>query len=199
MIVEAGGYILLRAITNHPSPPPTKDEIMGDEYEVPTKMATAGGGGGGGGVSPPPASRTSMPSPFASTELSTRRLRSNSGGPAPHEEYLRKLTAAEMNSIAPPAPVHKIVLTGGPCGGKTTALARVSRRPFLSRRRWVYYFAERVFQLARGLPFFRSNDRNAVADVHIFVARILAGNRIRSNERCICDSTLERPSAYSQT
>lgn len=39
---------------------------------------------------------------------------------------LDDLTPAEMNSIAPPAPIYKIVLTGGPCGGKTTALARVS-------------------------------------------------------------------------
>jgi hypothetical protein len=39
---------------------------------------------------------------------------------------LDDLTTAEMNSIAPPAPIYKIVLTGGPCGGKTTALARVS-------------------------------------------------------------------------
>lgn len=73
----------------------------------------------------PLAKRTSTPSPFASTELSTRRLRSNSGGPLPHEEYLRNLSTAEMNSIAPPMPIYKIVLTGGPCGGKTTALARV--------------------------------------------------------------------------
>ena len=112
------------------SPPPTNEnENMGDEYEIPTKMmTTAGGSGGGRPPGSPTSRRTSTPSPFASTELSTRRLRSNSGGPAPHEEYLRNLTAAEMNSIAPPAPVHKIVLTGGPCGGKTTALARVSRR-----------------------------------------------------------------------
>ncbi len=103
---------------------------MGDEYEIPTKMTTTAGGSDGGRPPATPNSKrtSSMPSPFASTELSTRRLRSNSGGPTPHEEYLRNLTAAEMNSIAPPAHVHKIVLTGGPCGGKTTALARVSRR-----------------------------------------------------------------------
>jgi len=93
-----------------------------------TTMTGGSGVGGRPPASPNPKRTSSMPSPFASTELSTRRLRSNSGGPMPHEEYLRNLTAAEMNSIAPPAPVYKIVLTGGPCGGKTTALARVSRR-----------------------------------------------------------------------
>jgi hypothetical protein len=111
--------------------PPPMENIMGDEYEIPTKLTTTAGGNDVGGrppASPNPKRTSSMPSPFASTELSTRRLRSNSGGPMPHEEYLRNLTAAEMNSIAPPAPVYKIVLTGGPCGGKTTALARVSRR-----------------------------------------------------------------------
>mmetsp|Transcript_29975 Transcript_29975/g.65911 ORF Transcript_29975/g.65911 Transcript_29975/m.65911 type:complete len:507 (-) Transcript_29975:63-1583(-) len=35
-------------------------------------------------------------------------------------------TTAMRNVILRPAPFHKIVLTGGPCGGKTTALARLS-------------------------------------------------------------------------
>jgi predicted ATPase len=109
-----------REINYSPRPHPIPDqEKMGDEYIIPTKT--------GDDVSTPDRmKRSSTPSLFASTELSTRRLRSNSGGPMPHEDYLSKLTPAEYNSIAPPAPIHKIVLTGGPCGGKTTALARVS-------------------------------------------------------------------------
>ena len=64
------------------------------------------------------------PSAYGAVGLSTRRLRSNSGGPLPQD--LDEMSPAETNSIAPPAPVYKIVLTGGPCGGKTTSLARVS-------------------------------------------------------------------------
>ncbi len=30
--------------------------------------------------------------------------------------------------MIPPAPIHRIVLTGGPCGGKSTALERISER-----------------------------------------------------------------------
>jgi len=36
-------------------------------------------------------------------------------------------TVAEKNVLNPPSPFYKIALTGGPCGGKTTALARLSR------------------------------------------------------------------------
>ena len=36
------------------------------------------------------------------------------------------LTKAETNVLAKSAPFYKFVLTGGPCGGKTTALARLS-------------------------------------------------------------------------
>ena len=35
-------------------------------------------------------------------------------------------TVAEKNVLNPPSPFYKIALTGGPCGGKTTALARLS-------------------------------------------------------------------------
>ena len=68
---------------------------------------------------------------FAATSLSTRRLRSNSGNVL-YDDEAESLTAAEMNSIVPPNPVYKIVLTGGPCGGKTTLLARLS--PYLRER-----------------------------------------------------------------
>ena len=67
---------------------------------------------------------TNRPSLTGVPQLSSRRLRSNSGGPLPQD--LGGLSPAEMNSVAPPSPVYKIVLTGGPCGGKTTSLARVS-------------------------------------------------------------------------
>lgn len=68
--------------------------------------------------------RNSEPAPMGVLQLSTRRLRSNSGTHLPND--LNDLSIAEMNSIAPPSPIYKIVLTGGPCGGKTTSLARVS-------------------------------------------------------------------------
>ena len=70
-------------------------------------------------------------SQFAAASLTTRRLRSNSGNVIYDDEAV-SLTAAEMNSIVPPNPVYKIVLTGGPCGGKTTLLARLS--PYLRER-----------------------------------------------------------------
>jgi predicted ATPase len=48
----------------------------------------------------------------------------------PHEAEVQKITsdtsAALRNLILRHAPLYKIVLTGGPCGGKTTALARLS-------------------------------------------------------------------------
>ncbi len=37
-----------------------------------------------------------------------------------------ELTTAELNVLQKSAPFYKLVLTGGPCGGKTTALARLS-------------------------------------------------------------------------
>ena len=58
---------------------------------------------------------STRPSLLGATQLSQRRLRSNSGSGAPLdvEELLsRELTTAEVNSIAPPNPVYKIVLTG---------------------------------------------------------------------------------------
>ena len=69
---------------------------------------------------------STAPTAFGATALSTRRLRSNSGGLSNIPQDLDLFTTAELNSVAPPAPVYKIVLTGGPCGGKTTSLARVS-------------------------------------------------------------------------
>lgn len=70
-------------------------------------------------------------SQFAAASLTTRRLRSNSGNVL-YDDEAASLTAAETNSIVPPNPVYKIVLTGGPCGGKTTLLARLS--PYLRER-----------------------------------------------------------------
>ena len=76
----------------------------------------------------PPSNRGgTRPSLMGIPSLSSRRLRSNSGTDQQSFTDLAGLTQAEVNSIAPPSPVYKIVLTGGPCGGKTTSLARVSR------------------------------------------------------------------------
>jgi len=75
----------------------------------------------------PPSNRGgTRPSLMGIPSLSSRRLRSNSGTDQRSLADLDGLSQAEVNSIAPPSPVYKIVLTGGPCGGKTTSLARVS-------------------------------------------------------------------------
>lgn len=75
-------------------------------------------------------SNTTLPA-FGARRLSQTRLRSNSHGPIA-QDLSAELTEAEVNSIAPPAPIYKIVLTGGPCGGKTTSMARLS--PYLRER-----------------------------------------------------------------
>ncbi|KAL7555218.1 hypothetical protein ACHAWF_018963 [Thalassiosira exigua] len=96
--------------------------------------------------------KNSAPSAFGATQLSTRRLRSNSGGPIP-QDMLEDLTPAEVNSVAPPAPVYKIVLTGGPCGGKTTSLARLS--PYLRERGFEVITCPEAFSLliSNGMAF----------------------------------------------
>ena len=48
----------------------------------------------------------------------------------------RTLSQAETNLVESTTPLYKIVLTGGPCGGKTTSLARLS-----------YYLRERGFEV----------------------------------------------------
>lgn len=97
--------------------------------------------------------RTSMsvPSQFGVTQLSTRRLRSNSSGAIPQD--LGDLSTAELNSVAPPAPVYKIVLTGGPCGGKTTSLARLS--PYLRERGFEVITCPEAFSIliSNGMSF----------------------------------------------
>ncbi|KAL9182738.1 hypothetical protein ACHAXT_004017 [Thalassiosira profunda] len=91
------------------------------------------------------------PSAYGAVGLSTRRLRSNSGGPLPQD--LDEMSPAETNSIAPPAPVYKIVLTGGPCGGKTTSLARLS--PYLRERGFEVITCPEAFSIlvSNGMAF----------------------------------------------
>jgi predicted ATPase len=93
----------------------------------------------------------SVPSQFGVTQLSTRRLRSNSSGAIPQD--LGDLSTAELNSVAPPAPVYKIVLTGGPCGGKTTSLARLS--PYLRERGFEVITCPEAFSIliSNGMSF----------------------------------------------
>lgn len=62
---------------------------------------------------------------FASKSLPLRRLRADSGNILA-QDALTDLSEAEINSIIPPHPIYKIVMTGGPCGGKTTCLERLS-------------------------------------------------------------------------
>eukprot|EP00565_Helicotheca_tamesis_P002320 CAMPEP_0185739748 /NCGR_PEP_ID=MMETSP1171-20130828/36143_1 /TAXON_ID=374046 /ORGANISM="Helicotheca tamensis, Strain CCMP826" /LENGTH=124 /DNA_ID=CAMNT_0028411387 /DNA_START=7 /DNA_END=378 /DNA_ORIENTATION=- len=60
------------------------------------------------------------------TSREERRSRDNSISSIFDIGHLSTLSEAERNVILPPSPLYKIVLTGGPCGGKTTALARLS-------------------------------------------------------------------------
>jgi len=55
-----------------------------------------------------------------------QRSRDNSISSLMDMSQIATLPEAERNVILPPSPLYKIVLTGGPCGGKTTALARLS-------------------------------------------------------------------------
>eukprot|EP00985_Skeletonema_marinoi_P016499 scaffold8890_cov99-Skeletonema_marinoi.AAC.2 len=84
------------------------------------------------------------PSAFSARNLSQTRLRSNSHGPLA-QDISAELTEAEVNSIAPPAPIYKIVLTGGPCGGKTTSMARLS--PYLRERGFEVITCPEAFSL----------------------------------------------------
>ena len=92
------------------------------------------------------------PSALSARRLSTTRLRSNSHGPLA-QDISDELTEAEVNSIAPPAPIYKIVLTGGPCGGKTTSLARLA--PYLRERGFEVITCPEAFSLlvSNGMPF----------------------------------------------
>lgn len=92
------------------------------------------------------------PSALSARRLSTTRLRSNSHGPLA-QDLSDELTEAEVNSIAPPAPIYKIVLTGGPCGGKTTSLARLA--PYLRERGFEVITCPEAFSLlvSNGMPF----------------------------------------------
>ena len=72
-------------------------------------------------MSTPPRAQPS----FASKSLPLRRLRADSGAILA-QDALTELSTAEINSIVPPHPIYKIVMTGGPCGGKTTCLERLS-------------------------------------------------------------------------
>jgi len=91
------------------------------------------------------------PSHFGATMLSSRRIRSNSGIDIPQD--LSELSEAEVNSVAPPAPIYKIVLTGGPCGGKTTSMARLS--PYLRERGFEVIACPEAFSLlvSNGMSF----------------------------------------------
>eukprot|EP00956_Cyclotella_meneghiniana_P021121 scaffold38017_cov72-Cyclotella_meneghiniana.AAC.17 len=77
-------------------------------------------------VDKPMASQSSRPrsNAFPSKALPLRRLRADSGSMLA-QDALSNLSEAEINSIIPPHPIYKIVMTGGPCGGKTTCLERL--------------------------------------------------------------------------
>mmetsp|Transcript_20667 Transcript_20667/g.31380 ORF Transcript_20667/g.31380 Transcript_20667/m.31380 type:complete len:440 (-) Transcript_20667:76-1395(-) len=54
-------------------------------------------------------------------------------------------TAAELNILQKSAPFYKFVLTGGPCGGKTTAMARLSQ--YLRERGFDVFTAPEAFTI----------------------------------------------------
>eukprot|EP00804_Cyclotella_cryptica_P009876 CCRYP_014172-RA/>CCRYP_014172-RA protein AED:0.02 eAED:0.02 QI:52/1/1/1/1/1/2/786/307 len=91
-------------------------------------------------------------STFASKSLPLRRLRADSGAILA-QDALSDLTEAEINSIVPPSPIYKIVMTGGPCGGKTTCLERLSN--YLRERGFEVITCPEAFTLmvSNGMPF----------------------------------------------
>ncbi|KAL7510708.1 hypothetical protein ACHAXN_007572 [Cyclotella atomus] len=91
-------------------------------------------------------------STFASKSLPLRRLRADSGAVLAQDE-MGDLTEAEINSIVPPHPIYKIVMTGGPCGGKTTCLERLSN--YLRERGFEVITCPEAFTLmvSNGMPF----------------------------------------------
>jgi signal recognition particle GTPase len=60
-------------------------------------------------------------------------------------------SAAEANVLLKAAPFFKFVLTGGPCGGKTTSLARLSS--YLRERGFEVMTAPEAFTILAGNGF----------------------------------------------
>ena len=83
---------------------------------------------------PPPAEpqrpRTPPHSPDSpsSSSGSVPRLPSPKPSPMHHPRTTQRLVRRLTDSGVQPTEIHKIVLTGGPCGGKSTAMARLSER-----------------------------------------------------------------------
>eukprot|EP00934_Nitzschia_sp_Nitz4_P002213 Nitzschia sp. Nitz4//scaffold376_size14603//8852//10148//NITZ4_008921-RA/size14603-augustus-gene-0.17-mRNA-1//-1//CDS//3329549661//2213//frame0 len=88
----------------------------------------------------------------------------------------KKLTEAERN-LQGDAPVYKFVITGGPCGGKTTALARIFS--YLRERGFEVITCPEVFTIlasnGMSLDFYSTEGiatviQNTVLDVHLSMA-----------------------------
>eukprot|EP00577_Skeletonema_sp_RCC1716_P020628 CAMPEP_0113380764 /NCGR_PEP_ID=MMETSP0013_2-20120614/4935_1 /TAXON_ID=2843 ORGANISM="Skeletonema costatum, Strain 1716" /NCGR_SAMPLE_ID=MMETSP0013_2 /ASSEMBLY_ACC=CAM_ASM_000158 /LENGTH=299 /DNA_ID=CAMNT_0000263131 /DNA_START=6 /DNA_END=901 /DNA_ORIENTATION=+ /assembly_acc=CAM_ASM_000158 len=127
----------------------TEAEVNSIAPPAPIYKIVLTGGPCGGKMSAPPLPyerkpSNTTPSAFSARNLSQTRLRSNSHGPLA-QDISAELTQAEVNSIAPPAPIYKIVLTGGPCGGKTTSMARLS--PYLRERGFEVITCPEAFSL----------------------------------------------------
>lgn len=105
-------------------------------------------------MSTPPSpikSRSSSPFIVGARQLPRRILVDNPD--AGLEELEAAGSAAERNVVLPPAPMYKIVLTGGPCGGKTTSMARLA--PYLRERGFEVMTCPEAFSLlvGNGMPF----------------------------------------------
>lgn len=92
-------------------------------------------GDGDGAVGPPPLHLGATLSPGRTAR--SRRERSESVGSWSSATGWGEHSAAEGELVEPQLPIYKIVLTGGPCAGKTTAMARLSS--FLRARNFRVY------------------------------------------------------------
>jgi len=126
-----------------------------------------------------------------------------------HELIGPDSTEADKNVISREHPVYKIVLTGGPCGGKTTALARLST--YLQERGFEVFTVPEAFTILASNGF--SNDyfaavggmpryvQDSVMDIQISLEDSLE-RVLRARGRpgvILCDRGLMDGSSYMDT
>jgi len=117
-------------------------------------------------------------------------------------------TQADKNFLVPTAPFYKFVLTGGPCGGKTTALARLSC--YLRERGFEVFTVPEAFSLlsvngfsleyfsVEGMP---KHVQNSVMDLQISLEDSFE-RLVRARGKpgvILCDRGLMDGSAYMET
>jgi len=126
-----------------------------------------------------------------------------------HEPIDSDSTEADINVISREHPVYKIVLTGGPCGGKTTALARLST--YIQERGFEVFTVPEAFTILASNGF--SNDyfaavggmpryvQDSVMDIQISLEDSLE-RVLRARGRpgvILCDRGLMDGSSYMDT